>query len=238
MSTLRRPPDPLARPLARPPSSPRLHSAAMSHDPSGYTPQPAGYTPQYSFMPYYSAAPAELLVPAKWAGLLMIAFGVLLLLGGSCIGAAAYNVDDTVYNDVLRQMPKQDVQFQITPHLMRTAYTVMCGIAGAYGVVLAVVGLFVRGGSLVAIVFGFAAFVPPALVLLLLLVASLAQGATGILSFCMLGFVPLLFAVPTIYLLIKAAGNVSKIKLANAQLVSHQQMQQYYAYQQPPTQPS
>ncbi len=203
---------------------------------------PAGYDPQYSFMSYYHMTPQQLLAPAKTAGWAMMALGVVLFLGGSCVGAMLYGAPDTIFQDVIREMAKsnQPMPMEVTPRLIRIVYGSMMGVVGVYGILCAIVGLFVRRGGLAWIIIGMVMSAIPLVLVAVMFVVSLTAGIEGVLSAICICSVPAALMVLSLIALIKAMGNTSKIAESERQMAAmyQQQMQQYYAYQQPPMPPS
>jgi hypothetical protein len=196
---------------------------------------PVGYDPQYSFWPYYQATPQQLLAPAKWAGVLMIVLGVIVLLIATCSGASSYIASDKELLEQLEQFPKQEQAVTFSPTTMRTINLVMVGIMGVYGIGLMVLGAWVRSGRLLPVILSLASIVLPLLFMMCMFLASFTLGAAGVIAFVVIAFFPLVLMIACLVFLIRAAGNTSKIAQSQQQMTAmyQQQMQQYYAHQQP-----
>lgn len=200
-----------------------------------------GYTPQYSFWPYYQATPQQLLAPARIAGWLLMALGVLLVLGTSCFGAVLYSLAESDLQNLIAEATKQQPelkQFNPTPRMIRIGYGSLMFVVGLYGLVCIPMGLLVRRGTLVPIVFGLIVSLLPLLLLGGMLLVSLTSGIEGVLGFLCVGGIPTALLTLSAIFLIRAAGNLSRIAQAQqqTQAMYQQQMAQYYGQQQPPAQ--
>lgn len=201
-----------------------------------------GYQPQYSFWQYYQATPQQLLAPARTAGWLLIALGVLLMIASSCVGAVLYGLPDSEFQNIIAEMARQQPeirQYNLTPQMIRVVYGSIMGVVGVYGLILIPLGLLVRKGTFLPIILALICIVIPLLFLGVMLIASLFSGLQGLAGFVCIAGLPLVLMIAAVIFLIRAATNVSKIAESQRQMQAmyQQQMQQYYAYQQPPAPP-
>ncbi len=196
---------------------------------------PVGYDPQYAFWSYYSPAPEALLAPAKWAGWVMIVLGTLLLLLGTCNGVTSYVVSDETLLKQIQEMPKQETPFTITPDLMRTLNLVMAIVIAVYALVLIVLGVFVRRGTLLPIILSMLVIALPLLLVTGMVLFSAVAGAAALIGMALIACFPAILMIAALVLLIRAAANTSKIAQSVAQMEAMRiaQMQQYYG-QTPP----
>lgn len=203
---------------------------------------PAGYQPSY-----YTPQPPDLGRPARWAGLLMIILGAIIILFG---GLAALSGQVLMDNPQLPQATRDQIT-QMESELGISVQTLMIVI----GIVLAlpglmqlILGLFVRRGSFISIVL---AIIITTLLLLYLLInlagavflATRGGGVEVVFQMCVPVLGLALFGLQMFWL-VQAARNAGPLKACNAQQQAYQwqvaQQQQYYAqqaYTQPGGQP-
>lgn len=181
---------------------------------------PAGYTPQYSFWPYYTTAPAELLAPARTASWILVLLGVMLLMMATCNGSMSFAVSDEELMKQLREVPQHESPFQMTPKLMRTMNAAMAIAVGLYGIALVALGAVVRNGRAGWVIASIVVIALPLLLIGLLLLASLLVGAAAFLGLVLLVFFPVILMGGALFFLLKAAANLPKIALAEQQIVA------------------
>ena len=213
----------------------------MSQYPSPYPPK---QQPSYYGQPPQS--PAELLAPARRAGVLMITLGVLFVLGGLCMAFAGTVISsgELATTPQGRQLQQQFDQLESQAGMsVRTLMLIAGACPLAAGALLGAMGFFVRGGGMGAVITSMVLVAVLALFLGFILLAVLVQGVAGraggaefVGAVCVYGL-PLFLLVLLLVWLIQAARASSKLEQARqqfqAQMWHYQQQQQMY--QQPGT---
>jgi hypothetical protein len=196
-------------------------------------PYPPAYEPQYTFWPQYLTPPEELLAPARRAGILMIALGVLAILLAGCGGIGVASLPATAFEDALRQQRQLNPDLpEFSAQLLTNVMLVMMGVIGMFGLVAIILGVIVRLGSMVAAIFGLIFIAISGLGLLFITLTTLGEGfATFIVALAIMA-VPLILCVATGLMLIQAIRAAPKVDLARRQLMQYHQQQQMAYYQQ------
>lgn len=203
----------------------------MTQYPSPYQPQqPYGYD---AYDPY-----GALKAPARRASILMFVFGGLLCACGMCCAAMAPVLQNAQLDaEQIAQFEQMETQLGMSMQ----ALLIGMGIAGALpGIVFVILGFFVRGGSMGAVITALVIVSIAALTLLALTVSGLVEAATtrspdalwGMVIFAiLLACVGLLMA-----LLIQAVRKAGELRTLQAQYQmqywQYQQQQQAYQQQQ------
>ena len=211
----------------------------MSQYPSPYTPPPVPPNYGYDFN-YYQ--PPDVLGPARRASVIMFVVGGLLALGGLCCGAVGAVVP---LDQVMSQNPALAGRPGVTPELMKVAVIVMGVLALLFGVALLVLGYFVRGGGMGAVVTSIVLVGIAVLLGGLMVVSALFElGSTGggpqLFAGMCIYILPLALLVALLVQLIAAARMAPRVALAKGQqqqlLWQYQQQQQMYqaGYTAPP----
>lgn len=214
----------------------------MSYPPQPSLP-PAGYNPQYQFWPQYFAPPEALLAPARRAGWMLIIIGVLLLLLGALIAIGASQTDDAMYADVITKMKAQNPNVDtsmMTPSLYRGMFVGFGVIVCVVGLVIGLIGPFVRGGSMAAAVVGLLALAVPLLGIVLMVLSSLIMNpAEGVMLLILLAIpvAVLITAATFLFRVIKNAPLVAQSRQQLAMMQQQQMMQAQYGQQQYGQQP-
>ncbi len=141
----------------------------MSQPPDYFPPPPPG--PQ--------ASPEELLGPARRAGTLMMAVGVLAVLSGLCFAYQANRFDAAELPAEIRTQMEQQIR-TVEAQLgasFRTLMLVVAAVPLLVGAVTGAVGLYVRNGGLATIVIGIVSAAIMLLAVGFALLAGLIQGA-------------------------------------------------------------
>jgi hypothetical protein len=182
-------------------------------------------------MPYYTAAPAELLAPARRAAVLMFVLGGLILLLGVC-GVASLLVPQSPEDTRRAQEMISSLGLPTTslsPEAMRTAGVVEVVLIVGVGVVLVALGIAVRRGSRGAMI---GSIVLSALLLGGSVLTALATGVMAIaappIAACACGsLLPAALLVVLVVWLVQGLRAGGRWKLAQAQYLA-----QYWQYQQ------
>jgi hypothetical protein len=196
----------------------------MSQYPSPYSPPPP-YPPQQTFG-YYPMPQGDPLAPAKRASILMFVLGALVLLGGTCIGAMSAAMRSVNFPPEQKQQMDQWEQMAGMP--VERLFLVIGVFLLAMGVVLVVLGFFVRRGGLGSII---TASILTGLILLWSLVSTAgallhpANADAGV-GICM-GVFMIAAAGTLLVLLVNAAKASGRVAMAK-----HQYQAQYWQYQQ------
>jgi hypothetical protein len=159
--------------------------------------------------------------PARRAGVMMVVLGILLLLLGTCTGAASPLLKlDEMPPESREQFELLRNQYGVEPSSALLWTGVVLGVAGMFLIVL---GVATRGGGLGSIITSIVVVSLLLLLLLLNLISALVTMQPGamIMAMVMLG----VFAVLLIFL-IQAAGSASKVAAMK------QAQAQYWAYAQ------
>jgi hypothetical protein len=200
----------------------------MTQQPSPYSQPPIGYQP-------YAPTTGDPMAPARYASILMIVLGILMLLLGGCMGIVG-----AMLPTILDKMPPEQVRvmqdLEANTHLSATALFVGLAIfLGVIALMYIVVGVFVRRGGLGSVITGIVLTVLTVLYLLLNAIGSLAQGPGGTLGVCFSLLLLGLFGW-LLVLLIQATRSASRMRNLQAQYqtqyMQYQQMMQQYG--QPP----
>jgi hypothetical protein len=210
----------------------------VSQYPSPYQPPPPQQQP-----PYYGAppqTPAQLLAPARRAGILMIVLGVLGVMAGLCMaGVSAFVGSGQAATDPqFREFQAQVQEIESKSGLSaQTVFLVMGAVPLAVGALMGGMGFFVRGGGLVPVVLSMTLTGLLVLVFAFLVIAGLIQGgASGnaqllVGTVCVYGL-PLAMMILLIVWLIQALRASTRLDLAKqqfqAQVWQYQQQQQMY----------
>ena len=186
----------------------------------------------------YYTPQADLLAPARRAGILQMIVGSLLLLCGVCVGALPWTLD---IGDLFAQsgmaVPELPPGMSVE-QVFRILYTSIGAAGGLLGVALLVLAVYVRKGSMGAAI---TSIMIDGLVLLFLalnligaLIQMASQPAVGILTVIIV-LVPMSLFGLNVAWLISAARNASRVAAARQQIqVQYQQYQQHQqAYMQP-----
>jgi hypothetical protein len=185
----------------------------------------------------------ELLRPARRASWLMFVLGgILLALGACCVGVGALAPWDQLPPESLAQMQQMESQAGVSVSALMIVMGVLSGLPG---LVLLVLGFFVRSGGLGSLI---TALVVTALMLLVLLAMLLnaivhaASGGAGVVDAAAgIGFVLLILAAFGLLLawLIQAIRQSGKIAAARqAHQMQYWQAMQQQAYHQIPPPPA
>jgi hypothetical protein len=192
--------------------------------------------------PYgYGDPSVQALAPCRRAGVLMVVYGVLIILGGAALMALSVMAPDHVIEQVIQQQrATMNSSIELTVELVRSVYMGMGVVIAALGVLYLILAVFVRRGGRGATVTGIVFTILVTLFTGCNAFAALGHGAEGLLS-----LIPLAL---TVWLLIwlfqanSAAGQWQNWKNQYAgqyyQYQQQQQMQGQYPppYQQPPAQ--
>jgi hypothetical protein len=200
--------------------------------------------------PYDPAA--QLLAPARRAGLMMIIVGALLMACSLCLGifARVGPVNEVISRSGI-DLSQATAELKMTPEeLVRAVYTGMAVASLVVGVVFLLLGIFVRRGGMGSIVTSIIFSVLAALILVVQVLAGLvnvarAPGPTSIsgllVSLAFFG----LFGLNLLFLFqaARASGSIRDARMHYQMQMwqYHQQMQMYgqagYGYPQAPMQP-
>ena len=201
--------------------------------PPPYSPTPPGYGG------YAQQSPDQLLAPARRAGILMIVLGVLFVLAGLCLAFVSRMLDhpdftnQPGYLEMKQQMDQLEAQAGTS---VQTVMLIMGAIPLALGALLGGLGFAVRGGGLVPVVLSIALTALLLLLVGLVVLGGLLQGAVGnpaqlVGVLCFYG-IPFLLLVLLMVWLVQAARASSQIAAARqqyqAQVWQYQQHQQNY----------
>ena len=201
--------------------------------PPPYSPTPPGYGG------YAQPSPDQLLAPARRAGILMIVLGVLFVLAGLCLAFVSRMLDhpdftsQPGYLEMKQQMDQIEAQAGTS---VQTVMLIMGAIPLALGALLGGLGFAVRGGGLVPVVLSIALTGLLLLLVGLIVLGGLLQGAVGnpaqlLGVLCFYGS-PFLMLVLLMVWLVQAARASSQIAAARqqyqAQVWQYQQQQQNY----------
>jgi hypothetical protein len=134
--------------------------------------------PDPSAWGYFASNPeGQLLRPARRASWLMLILGGLLLAAGACcVGIGTLMPWDQMPPDSLAQMQQLEKQVGVSVPFLMTVFGVMTVVPG---VVLLIVGFFVRSGGLGSIITGIVVTAIIILVLLVMLLSALERAASG-----------------------------------------------------------
>lgn len=207
-------------------------------------PYPTPPSAPYGYMPL----PPDLAKPSRRAGMLMILLGVFILLLGGCIGLASGVMSiDRLPPEMLAQARQIEAQSHLSWDLF---LKIFAAIVAVPGLILIVLGLFVRRGGFVApilgviltaiILFNLASFILQALYQ-----ATLGNASGAVPAVFFFGALIGLFGLQ-IFWLAKAVINAGPLKVFNQQHQAYawqmyQQQQQYtqqqYPYPPPPPPP-
>ncbi len=198
----------------------------MSNYPSPYQPP----------VQQYYGYPPDLGKPARRASVLMIILGTLTLLLGACMfGAAMVVPNDQWLPEIQPQIAKIEAESGTS---VMTLIKIAGGIVATPGLILIVLGLFVRRGGLVPAVLG---VVITALMLLYFAYTVLQAVLIGLQGNAVGAFIPLVFSTVAtalfglqMYWLAKAVVNAGPLRVFNQhqQAYAWQMQQQSYAQQQ------
>jgi hypothetical protein len=208
-----------------------------------YPPTPPPYG--YGYDPY--AQQIDPLAPARRAALMMFILGGLMLLCGIGCGTFAMTVPmDRLISEAGVTLPQQPPPGMSIEELMRIGYMVLGVGSFLAGVVLVVLGLFVRGGGRGAAVTSIVIVTILLFVIGLLTLASLPQmfqQPSAALGLCVV-IVPIALLIASLIALVqaaKAAPQVGAMKQQQQfQMWQYQQQQQAYSqggYSMPPQAP-
>lgn len=201
--------------------------------PPPYSPTPPGYGG------YAPQSPDQLLAPARRAGVLMIVLGVLFVLAGLCLAFVSRMLDHPEftnqpgYLEMKQQMDQLEAQAGTS---VQTVMLIMGAIPLALGALLGGLGFAVRGGGLVPVVLSIALTGLLLLLVGLVVLGGLLQGAVGnpaqlVGVLCFYGIPFLMLALLMVWL-VQAARASSQIVAARqqyqAQVWQYQQQQQNY----------
>jgi hypothetical protein len=191
----------------------------MSQYPSPYSPPP------YTQQPVYYPVPPDPLAPAKRASVIMFVLGPLTALMGGCVAVLATAIDSVPMQPEQRQVIQQvEVKTGVPAH---TLFMILGLIVFVPGILMFVLGIFVRRGRLGPIV---ASIVLTAIILawfaLNLIPAALHPTPEMALGICMGVFGFVAFG-GQLALLTAAAKAAPHVRAAQQQLQA-----QYWQYQQ------
>jgi hypothetical protein len=208
----------------------------MSQYPSPYSvpPQPGGW---------FADPWAALLAPARRASVLMFVLGGLLLGCGCCIGAMSQVPMDQMAGPQSAQLQQIDQQFVAKMGFSLSRAFLIAGLAsGVPGLVMLVLGGFLRRGSMTVVVISLTVSLLASLLLAaalgLMVIGGLSgtSGVSGRQTLTSLGVwtVPLIMCLVLDVWLIQAIPNASKLAAAKAQFqVNYWQYQQNLGNQTP-----
>jgi hypothetical protein len=199
----------------------------MSQYPSPYTPPPnVGYDFNY-YQPQQ-----DLLAPAKRAGIMMFVMGALLALGGLCCGAVA-----TVgpIDEVMAQNPVLNSTPGVTAEMLKLGMIVLGVLTLLFGMVMLLLGYFIRSGGMVPIIISIVLVALAALFNLFNLVSTGVQlrgaGPQLIGGLCV-NVVPFALLLALLVMLVQAARAAPRVAMMKnqyqQQLWQYQQQQQMY----------
>jgi hypothetical protein len=194
------------------------------------TPPPYGY----GYDPYQQQQ-SDALAPARRAALMMFLLAGMMLLCGVCVGAFAMTVPmERLLQESGITLPQQPPPGMSVGELMRIGYMVIAVGSLLAGIIVVVLGVFVRRGGMGAAV---ASIVVVSLMLLvagLSVVVSLpqmAQQPSAILGICVV-LVPVALMVGALITLVQAAKAASSVNAMKQQYQfqtwQYQQQQQAY----------
>jgi len=202
----------------------------MSQYPPPYNQPPVQPNYGYDFSYYQSAD--DQLGPARRAGVMMFVIGGLLALGGLCcgIGGAFAPLDEVIaQNPALASAPG------VTPDMLKFAIIIMGVLGVIFGIVMIVLGYFVRGGGMVPIVIAIVLVALATLFTLINLASTAVQmrgGGPELLGGLCVTVVPLVMLLILLTMLIQAAKAAPRIAMMKSQyqqqLWQYQQQQQMY----------
>ncbi len=200
------------------------------------TPQQPNYGYDFS---YYQPGDNPL-APARRAGVMMFIVGGLLAIGGLCCGAMGALAP---LDEIIGQHPILNSTPGMTVELLQIGIIVLGVLGLLFGVVLLVLGYFVRGGGMVPIVISGVVIGLAVLFNVLNIISTAVQlrGAEMIAGLCM-NVIPLVLMVVLLITLVQAAKAAPRVTMMKSQyqqqLWQYQQQQQMYqaGYLAPPPQ--
>jgi hypothetical protein len=199
----------------------------MSQYPSPYTPPPTNYG-GYNFDYYQPGQDPR--APARRASVMMFVIGALLALSGLCCGAMATVVP---MDEIIAQNPMLSSTPGVTAEMMKVGMIVVGVLGLLFGVVMLILGYFVRGGGIVPIVISIVLVALAALFNLANLASTAFQmrGAPAELAggVC-INVIPFALLLTLLAMLVQAAKAASRVAQMNNQY--QQQMWQYQQQQQ------
>ena len=202
----------------------------MTQYPSPYQPPPPP-----GFYDYYRPYHGEL-GAARRAGVLLIILGALGMLFGFCVGAVMWSgTGDQVIQQLVHQ---PGVTFPTPPEgmtieqVLRIGMTVFGGVCALAGLLMLILGLFVRRGSRGAMVTSIILLGILSLLMAVQIVSAVVQGTSqGMISGCVGIFIVGTFVLTMVWLFqgLRTQGQARfQQQQYQAQYLYHQQQQQAY----------
>jgi hypothetical protein len=197
------------------------------YPPSPYSPPPQPQQPGYGQDFNYYQSAEDLTAPARRASIMMFIVGGLLAIGGLCCGAlgALAPLDEIMsQNPILTSTPGMTIE-------MLKIGIIVVGVMGLlFGIVMLVLGYFVRGGGMVPVAISLVIVALAVLFNLLNLGSAAVQlrnaGPEMVGGLCV-NAVPLVLLIVLLVTLVQAAKAAPRVAMMRSQY-----QQQYWQYQQ------
>lgn len=184
----------------------------MSQPPYPTPPQPYAYPPAH----YYGIDPAaQLLAPARRAGILLFLVGAGALVFGGCFGVMAVALLSPEFASN-PDMQKALADTGVDMPTMRIVLFVMAGLIAGFAVVAGVLGFFVRRGTVGPLVTALIVSGLATALMLLWLIGGLASGQIAALCVLALPAAVLIFLDITLIQALTRSGDVARSRAQTA----------------------